>query len=357
MGAKQKLDFLINVAYWAFVLLVVYLAFKYVFPITIPFLLGFGVAYLVVKISKRIKWNQKLVRILFILLLYATVGVLISLIVLKGFAALNNGVTKVPTFYEKQIAPLIKNLYDRIIIGVGELEPEIKSTVQMLADNLLSAVKNLFGTLSETIISFVSGIVKGVPSLFLSILAMIISTFFFALDYEKMEAFMRKYLVGKWRERWVSVKYYFTNTLLVVVRSYAIIMLLTFTELSVLFFVLGFKNGTIIAAIIAVFDIMPILGSGGIIIPWAVLSLVFGNIVQGIKLIAIYAVITVVRNYVEPKIVGAQLGIHPIITLVSMFIGLRLFGFFGLFGMPVAISFFWKKLKESDNREVAKSKG
>lgn len=145
---------------------------------------------------------------------------------------------------------------------------------------------------------------------------------------------------------------HFTNTLLVVVRSYAIIMLLTFTELSLLFFLLGFKNGTIIAAVIAVFDIMPILGSGGIIIPWAVLSLVFGNIMQGIKLLVIYVVITVVRNYVEPKIVGAQLGIHPIITLVSMFIGLRLFGFLGLFGMPVAISFFWKKVKETSKREA-----
>lgn len=283
MEAKQKLDFLINVAYWAFVLLVVYLVFKYVFPITIPFILGFGVAYLVVKVSKKTKWNQKLLRILLILFFYATIGVLLALVVLKGFAALNNGVAQLPSFYERQIAPLIKDLYDRIIIGVGQLEPEIQSTIRMLADNLLSAVKNLFGTLSETIISFVSGIVKGVPSLFLSILAMIISTFFFALDYEKMEEFIHSHLIGKWKSRLQSVKYYFTNTLLVVVRSYAII--------------------------------------------------------------------TVVRNYVEPKIVGAQLGIHPIITLVSMFIGLRLFGFFGLFGMPVAISFFWKKLREVNKSE------
>lgn len=350
MGAKQKLDFLINVAYWAFVLLVVYLAFKYVFPITIPFILGFCVAYFVVKISKKMKWNQKFLRILLIFVFYATVGVLIALIVLKGFSVLNNGVNQLPTFYENKIAPLIKVLYDRIIVGVGQLEPEMKSTIQVAVDNLLSSVKDLFKVVSEAVIGFASSIVKGIPSLFLSLLAMIISTFFFALDYEKMEGFIHNYLPEQWKKRLQSVKYYFTNTLLVVIRSYAIIMLLTFTELSILFFVLGFKNGTIIASVIAVFDIMPILGSGGIIIPWAVLSLVFGNYVQGIKLFAIYAVITVVRNYVEPKIVGAQLGIHPIITLVSMFIGLRLFGFLGLFGVPVAISFFWKKVKESEEK-------
>ena len=83
-------------------------------------------------------------------------------------------------------------------------------------------------------------------------------------------------------------------------------------------------------------------------IPWFVISFLLGDLVMGIKLAAIYVIVTVVRNYVEPKIVGAQLGLHPIITLVSMFIGLRLFGFWGLFGLPVGISFFWKQKTHAD---------
>ena len=350
MNVKQKQDFLVNVAYWIFVLAVVYLIFKYVFPITVPFILGYCVAFLVVQISKKFRWNQKLLRIFLIVFFYAIIGVLISLVVLQGLATLNANVLQLPDFYEKQLAPVIKEIYDNVIVAVEQLEPEIKSTIQVVADHLLSSVKELFKGLSEAIIGFASGIVKAVPSLFLSILTMIISTFFFALDYETMESFMQRYVPEKWKKRIQSVKYYITNTLLVVIRSYAIIMLLTFTELSILFFILGFKNGTIIAGIIAVFDIMPILGSGGILIPWAVLSFIFGNYVQGIKLIIIYGIITVIRNYVEPKIVGAQLGIHPIITLVSMFVGLRLFGFLGLFGVPVAISFFWKKLRETGTK-------
>jgi predicted PurR-regulated permease PerM len=65
-----------------------------------------------------------------------------------------------------------------------------------------------------------------------------------------------------------------------------------------------------------------------------------------LKLLLIYAIVTVVRNYVEPRIVGAQLGLHPIITLAAMFVGLRLFGFWGLFGLPVGISFLWKQRKQ-----------
>ena len=148
-----------------------------------------------------------------------------------------------------------------------------------------------------------------------------------------------------------NIRIYLTETLFVVIRSYVLIMLLTFTELSILFTVFGIENGVLKAAVIAVLDILPILGTGGIMIPWAIISLVLGYTKLGVELLLIYAIVTVIRNYVEPRIVGAQLGLHPIITLVSMFIGLRLFGFWGLFGTPVAISFFWKNRKKPETAE------
>jgi predicted PurR-regulated permease PerM len=144
------------------------------------------------------------------------------------------------------------------------------------------------------------------------------------------------------------VRSYLTDTLFVVIRSYTLIMMLTFVELSILFTVFDIQKAFLKAAVIAIFDIMPILGTGGIMIPWAVTSLVLGYTKLGLELFLIYGIVTVVRNYVEPKIVGAQLGLHPIITLVTMFIGLRLFGILGLFGLPVGISFLWKQ-KHSRN--------
>ena len=124
-------------------------------------------------------------------------------------------------------------------------------------------------------------------------------------------------------------------------------MLLTFTELSILFSLFKIEFPLLKAGIIALLDIMPILGTGGIMIPWAITSLVLGYTKLGIQLFVIYAIVTVVRNYVEPRIVGTQLGLHPIITLVAMFIGLRLFGFWGLFGLPVGISYLWKQKKHA----------
>ena len=119
-----------------------------------------------------------------------------------------------------------------------------------------------------------------------------------------------------------------------------------YLERSILFAVFGIKAPLLKASLIAVMDILPILGTGTVKIPWFVISFLLGDLVMGIKLAAIYVIVTVVRNYVEPKIVGAQLGLHPIITLAAMFIGLRLFGFLAMFGLPVAISFLWKQHQE-----------
>jgi sporulation integral membrane protein YtvI len=196
--------------------------------------------------------------------------------------------------------------------------------------------------------NLVSKVATGVPSLILSLLTMIFTTIFMVSDYENISNFTSQHIPLGIKKILKDIRFYLTNTLLVVIRSYALIMLLTFTELSILFAIFGIQNAFLKASIIAVLDILPILGTGGIMIPWAVISFALGNTAMGIKLIVIYIIVTVIRNFVEPKIVGAQLGLHPIITLVAMFIGLRLFGFWGLFGLPVGISFLWKRYQEKN---------
>lgn len=346
MKTSQQKDFLINILFWAFWIAVAFLGIKYILPITIPFILGFLVAAFVVKISKKIKFENKAVRIILTILFYGTVGLLIALLLIEGFSSLYELVLKLPTFYEKNISPSLEQLSKWAKVTFANLDPEIQNALGMLFDAITSTLKNLFGLISNFIISLVSSVVTAVPSLFLSTLAMLICTFFFVVDFEKINEFYQKYIPEKGKNIVGEIIYYLKNTLFVVIKSYLIIMCLTFTELFILFMLFGIDNAFVIAVIIAIFDIMPILGTGGIVIPWAVISFIMGNPIMGIKLIIIYGIITVVRNYVEPKIVGVQLGLHPIITLVSMFIGLRLFGFLGLFGCPVAISFFWKKYKE-----------
>lgn len=349
MKIQQKQDFLITVAYWAVIAAAAYLAFEYILPITIPIILGILVAFLVVWISRKIRCTHKLMRIGLALVIYGVIGTLIGLIAAKGVSAVSSALQLLPKTYETRILPFANLCYEMFMEWVALLDPSLVSTLETILNNLLSALTGLVSNLSTFAVNLVSKVATGIPKVILSLLAMIFSTIFVVSDYERISGFASQHIPQAIKKIIQDIRIYLTDTLFVVIRSYALIMLLTFTELSILFSVFGIDNALLKAGIIAVLDILPILGTGGIMIPWSVISFTLGNTSMGIKLLVIYAIVTVIRNYIEPKIVGAQLGLHPIITLVSMFIGLRLFGFWGLFGLPVGISFLWKLRQEKES--------
>lgn len=345
---QQKRDLLVNVAYWALIAAAVYLGFEYLLPICIPFLLGIPIAYLVVRISRKVHCTHRLFRIFLIVAIYGLIGLMISLAAVKAVSTISSIIKWLPEVYELKLLPLASLVYEWFGQTLELLDPALISALDMLGDSLISGLKNLVSYLSGMAVDLISGVATGIPSLILSLLAMIFSTVFVANDYERIRAFSSEHLPQKVKHFLKMIWVYLTDTLFVVIRSYILIMLLTFTELSILFSIFGIEHAVLKAALIAMLDILPILGTGGIMIPWAVISLVLGYTKLGIQLFAIYGIVTVVRNYVEPRIVGAQLGLHPIITLVSMFIGLRLFGFLGMFGLPISISFLWKQRKEKE---------
>jgi len=114
-------------------------------------------------------------------------------------------------------------------------------------------------------------------------------------------------------------------------------MFITLLELFVGMLILGVKGAFLVALGIAIFDILPVLGTGGVLLPWSLLMFVQGNLVMGFGLLALYVFITVVRNIMEPRIVGGQLGMHPLITLCAIYAGFRFMGLLGMFLFPVTI--------------------
>ena len=328
-----------------------YLVFAYLLPISIPFIFGIVIAWLVVWISNKLHCPHKFVRVGLTIVIYGILGLLITWLAAKAVTAVMDLILWLPEVYENKLLPFATLVYQWVMQTVSMLDPALVNALETLLEAVLSMLKNVVSYLSSGAMSFVTNVATGVPNLVLSMLAMIFSTVFVVGDYERITEFANAHTPGKIKDFLLELRSYLTDTLFVVIRSYGLIMLLTFTELSILFSLFGIENGILKAAAIAMLDILPILGTGGIMIPWAVISLMLGYTTLGIELFAIYAIVTVVRNYVEPKIVGTQLGLHPIITLVSMFIGLRLFGFWGLFGLPVGISFLWKR--RNKNTETA----
>ncbi len=357
MNIQQKKELLINAAYWGLVAAVGFVICKYLVPIFVPVIIGILLAWMVVAITRKLHCPNRYVRIGLSLLLYGLMGLLAGLLAVRLVSGVTDLVKWLPRFYEKKLEPLAMMGYQWARDAIAMLNPTLLSALEQVLGSLISALESLFSWFSEFAVNLISRIATGVPSLVLSLLTMIFTTVFLVADYDRIRDFTSEHLPVSIKKLLKNIRIYLTDTLFVVIRSYAAIMLLTFTELSILFAVFGIESPVIKAALIAVLDIMPILGTGGIMIPWAIISLVLGYTKLGIELFIIYAIVTVIRNYVEPKIVGAQLGLHPIITLVAMFVGLRVFGFWGLFGLPVGISFLWKQRMEKQEAALKESGG
>ncbi len=356
---EKRRSFLINIAYTAVIVGLGYVFLKYLFWPAAPFLLSFFFAVLT---QKPLRWLDKKTKNKYhtfwsILLVFLSIAIVLVPIILLLVALgkqisnfvvyLGNQLADFPQFMETLKSELLKFLS---FLPDGVYAPAadwINNTTSSIVNGFdLSSIGISVDTLKNTVSSGVSGVysaVKNVPSAIIGIVIGIVAWILFTKDYNRVVRFIQLQLPEGKKNLLVEIKQVFSKTILKMVKAYGIIMFITFCELSLGFTILnliGVMNNKyvyLIALATAIFDILPVAGSGGILVPWAIISLIMGDIGQAIGIIVIYVVITIIRQYIEPKIVGDSLGVNPIITLAGLYFGLKLFGFLGMFVVPICI--------------------
>ena len=339
---KNKFKYVINFMYYSFIIGAVYLLLQYGLSLIAPFIAAFIIAYILrgpAKFcSKRLRIPYKLVAFLLVLVFYCTIGFLIALICIKLFSTFTDLVLRLPVIYTTQMEPHLFSMYRQIEKEISRMDPELISVINEYFNHFIQSLGNLISSLSMMAVGGVSGIASSLPIFFIKLLLMIISSFFIAADFDMMANFILRQFSGRGKVLVIEIKEYIVGTLFKCIESYALIMSITFMELSIGLSILGVKKPVLIALVIACFDILPILGTGGIMVPWAVITALQGNFSMALGLFVLYLIVTVVRNIIEPKIVGSRIGLHPVVTLASMFVGVQLFGVIGLFGFPITLS-------------------
>jgi len=342
MAGEKRRNFLVNFAYFGVITLVVVALVRYAMPMLAPFVIAFVIAYLlrpVVKLMRsKLGLSGKLAPMLCVTLFFALIGTLISWLGVEAVTGVIDLIKLMPTIYDTHILPFFMDIMTNLQRIFAELDPSVVSVLNNLGNQLISSLGQMISNISVAAMSFASGFASSLPGLFIELVLLIISTYFISSDYELLMGFCLRQFSPKAKETVIQIKEYVVGTLLVCIRSYAIIMSITFVELAIGLSIVGIKHAVLTAFCISVFDILPVLGTGGIMIPWVVLTLIQGNIIRAVGLLIVYVAITVIRNIIEPKIVGGQLGIHPVVTLASMFAGVQLLGIVGLFGFPIGLS-------------------
>lgn len=339
---EKRKKFIINFLYFAIIIAAIFFALQFALSLLFPFVAALFIAYILKHpinfIARKTKMPRKLAAILMVLIFYGTIGTFLVLASIRAFSFATDLVQRLPSIFRIYVNPVLTDLFDQLEQALEQADPNILDTVDYLWGQFMQSLRSIVSNLSLTSMEAISNVASSLPMLFIKLLLMVISTFFIAMDYERLTGFCMRQLNGWARDIFLQVQKYVVGTLFVCIRSYALIMSITFMELFLGLSLFGVEYALLIALCIAVFDILPVLGTGGIMIPWAVITAILGDYSMALKLFGLYIFITIVRNIIEPKIVGSQIGLHPVVTLVSMFAGVQLFGVVGLFGFPIGLS-------------------
>ena len=173
------------------------------------------------------------------------------------------------------------------------------------------------------------------PGILLFVCVTLIASVYFALDLEKINGAVLSLFPPKWADRLKRIKAGMMKTGFAYLRAYLLLMGLTFVMLLVAFWLAPIPYALLLSFLFALVDVLPVLGVGTMLVPWGLFCLLFGQTGRGVILLVLYAVILVVRQFAEPKIVGARLGIPPLMTLVYLYAGVVIFGFWGILLGPI----------------------
>ena len=306
-----------------------YIFLVYALPALLPFLIGWAVAFAMrppsLCIASRTKLSVRLVRPVITVLATALVLGISAL----GLYRLSREVWQIITEFgegEELRAFLTGFMFSGGIFDevLGNLGTSVGEVIFEIASGLFSGLGGI-----------VSSLVSSIPRMILFAVITIISTVYFAVDLEKINSTVLGLLPKRIGEALVRFKNGFLSASVRYLYSYFLIFLITLCIMLVGFMILRLRYAALFALLIAFLDLLPVIGVGTFLIPYGIFELVRGNTFVGVGILVLFAVQTVVRELVEPKILGKSLGVHPLLTLIILYVGYALFGFLGILLMPI----------------------
>ncbi len=308
-----------------------------VLPKVLVILLPFIFAYVIsaaasplMKLFKKIHLPRQAGAAISIILIAAVFFGLIAGILYKAGSELYGFAKSLPALYESAL-DTIDNLQGYILA--------LPIDISAYLDGIGEKFGDILSSVSSTIVNVIPGLtvssVKTVSSVLIGMVFTILASFFMLLDRNTVKDTIKN-LLGPGVSGHISdVKSDLVGALGGYVRAQFILMGITFCELFVGLSVLNVKYSFILAILIAIVDAIPIFGTGTVLLPWALISLLSGSYRMALGLLITYAVCLTVRQLLEPKIISSQIGLHPLFTLFSMYVGFRLIGLLGMILGPV----------------------
>lgn len=313
----------------------------FILPISIPIILALLTAFLLEPLVRwgrtRFSWKRKtsviVVFIFFLLvisfILYLTITQLIGQII---------QLTKIAPDYFNTLSLSWMNVQSKLFSFTQGMPIEV-------ADSIKDNLNDFMITMQSVILNLVSyesitSLLTQIPNFLVSFIVYIITLFLFMLDLTDLKKMVFQHLSPATAEKTRFMTLRLNSVVFGFVKAQFLASLFILVGSFIGLLIIAPEYAIIMSIVIWIIDIIPILGSIAILAPWSLYHFATGDVALGTKLAILALVLLVIRRAVEPKLMGSQIGLSPLATLIAMFIGLKLFGFFGLLIGPLVVIVF-----------------
>jgi sporulation integral membrane protein YtvI len=330
------------------IVIVASISLYYLSKVTYPFLIGLIIAFLmnpVVEIfEKKLRMPRGLAVFIALILLFAIIAGLLTLLVAEIVSGANYLARVVP----QHLDTLIKYIEDYITAQIIPLYNQLTSVFNKLdagqQDTIIGNIQNIGSTIGTTLGSFIQNLFGNIPVILswfptaaTVIIFSLLATFFISKDWEKLSRFGSKILPDKAKSSSRTVFFDLKRALFGFLKAQLTLISITTIIILIGLLILRVDYAITIALIIGIVDIIPYLGTGAVFVPWIIYSIITGNLGLAIGLGILYLLVIVQRQIMEPKILSSNIGLDPLATLIALFVGFKLIGFLGLIVGPVTL--------------------
>ena len=309
--------------------------------IFMPFILAYFVSIIANKLAdafeKRFHLPRRIAAILVIIITVGVLGSIVGGIIWKIVDEIKQILENFPVIYAN-----ISNFWNDLSENMSDIVERMPEGVQSAFDNMYEQFMMGFANIVKDIklLQTAGNFAKSLPSALISSITFILSLYFMVADAKEIRAFFRRNIPESAQIRVRQLKDELKRYVGGYVKAQLIIMCFAFLILLVGLLILDVKYALLIALVVAIFDALPFFGSGAVLIPWAVIEFFMGSPARGVGFLIIYLSVLFLRQMIEPKIVGDNIGMHPLLTLISMYTGYKVFSIGGLILGPLTLTLF-----------------
>ena len=319
-------------------LLSFWLGLRFLLDTAMPFLLAIPLALaaepLVKTLQKRLKFPRGIASAMGVVMVLTLTVLLVATLCALLIRELGSLAGIMPDLEQAALSGL--DSLEAWLLGLARKAPKgVGAVLSHGVEGMFSNSSALLDQASSKLLALASGLLKSLPDSALGLGTWVLATFMLSSRLPKIRQWLVSQLPKSWHQRIVPSLSALKKTLGRWLLAQGKLVLITFSLLTAGFLFLRIDHALLWAAAVCLVDILPILGTGTVLIPWSLVCLLQGDTLLALGILGIYTVITLVRSVLEPRFVGKGLGLDPLLTLLAIYVGYRLWGLLGMLIAPL----------------------